>query len=193
MRDERAFHMALPGRVVSAPVLLCWPDDALVFLRDRSQALVSELLQALAFEGLGRIEVAFRIESDVVHPEELARLASAVAKVGQFFERIAQQDVHPRVLSVGQKDLGLLGILRESDVPSRPASTRLPGDERLFHIRAVLVEHLDPVVRPVAGVDQPIVRDFGGTASGLLAVRPGAVERPSGQSRRHSPRSECPR
>ena len=83
-----------------APALPCWPHDTLVFFRDRSQAFVDELLQAPTFVGLGGVEVAFRIGGHVMYPVELTRLTSPIAKTRQDFERIAQQDVHLRVLSI---------------------------------------------------------------------------------------------
>src|ERR1019366_4817891 len=73
--------------------LLFRPQDALVFLRDRSQAFVNELLHALPAIGLGYIDVAFRIGGDAVRAVEFTGLASALSKGRQNFERIAQENV----------------------------------------------------------------------------------------------------
>src|SRR5882672_7089811 len=43
------------------------PGHALAAAADRADALVDELLQALALVGLGRVEVAFRVGGDAVH------------------------------------------------------------------------------------------------------------------------------
>ena len=83
-----------------ALALPCWPHDTLVFFRDRSQAFVNELLHAPTFVGLGGVEVAFRIGGNVMYPVELTRLTSTIPEARQDFERIAQQDVHLRVLSI---------------------------------------------------------------------------------------------
>src|SRR2546426_10327073 len=77
------------------------PGRALIRLRHRSQTFVGELLDALSFVGLGRIDVAPRIGRDVVHAMPLTWLAAAFAERRQDVERLAPQDVNERVLAVG--------------------------------------------------------------------------------------------
>ena len=47
------------------------------------EAAEHELLHALTFVGLGRVDVALRVDGDAVHAEELAGLAAAVAEARQ--------------------------------------------------------------------------------------------------------------
>ena len=51
------------------------------------------------------------------------------------------------------------GVGRDVDVPGRAVAERVAVEEELLHERAVLLEHLDAVVDPVADVDQPVVGD----------------------------------
>src|SRR5687768_9901172 len=76
------------------------PGRTLELLRHRSQALIGELLDALSFVGLGRIDVAPRIGRDVVHAVPLTRLPAALAERRQDVERIPPQDMNERVLAV---------------------------------------------------------------------------------------------
>src|SRR3977135_3554029 len=91
--------------------LLPRPQDALAPPRARTYALVDEFLHALAFVRFRRIEVALGIGGDAVHAVELARLATAVAEVGDFLERVAQDDAHLLVLAVGEEHEALLAVL----------------------------------------------------------------------------------
>ena len=70
------------------------PGHALVAGGDAAHALVDELLQALSFVGLGRVDVALGVGRDAVHAVELARLAAAVAERGELLQRLAQDDAH---------------------------------------------------------------------------------------------------
>src|SRR5204862_1025330 len=101
------------------------PDDALVHLRDRSQSFVEESLETFSFIRLGGVEVPLRIDGDAVHAVELSRLPSAVAERRQFFERLAIDDLHLLVHTVGHEDVLLLGVFRERDVPHRPGVQRV--------------------------------------------------------------------
>src|SRR5258706_1164080 len=78
------------------------PDYALILLRHRRHAFVDELLDALALEGLGRVDVALGIDGDAVHAEEFARDAPAVAEGRQNFHGRAVHDVHFLVLAIGE-------------------------------------------------------------------------------------------
>ena len=126
-----------------------------------SDPFVDELLQAPSFVGLGREDVPLRVGRDAVDGEELPRLAAAVAEAGEDLQRLAIEHVDLLVLPVGEVEILLLRILRERDVPHRAVAERLRRDERLLHERAVGLEHLDAIVRPVADVDEAVVREVG--------------------------------
>src|SRR5437870_13684080 len=70
------------------------PHDTLVFLRNGSDALIDELLHALAAACFGGKDVAFRVGGNAMHGIKLTRLPSAIAKARQRFERIALADIH---------------------------------------------------------------------------------------------------
>ena len=57
-----------------------------------AHALVDEPLQAFSFLGLGRVEVALRVDRDAVHAVELAGLPAAVAEGRQLLQRLAIDD-----------------------------------------------------------------------------------------------------
>src|SRR5712692_5330212 len=138
--------------------LLTRPQHALAPPRNRTYALVDEFLHALAFVRFGRIEVALGIGGDAVHAVELAGLATAVSEIGDFLERVTQDNAHLLVLAVGEEHEPLLAVLRERDVPGRARSERLLGIEPFLHELAVRLEYLHAVALAVAHVDQAVVR-----------------------------------
>src|SRR5437879_1764735 len=136
------------------------PQCALVLFCDWPETFVNEFLHALSVIGLRGEDIAFRIGGDAVHAIKFARLASALAEGSENLKRIAQNDVHPVVLTVGKIDIGLLRILREGDIPGRPGTERPFLDECFLHERAIGLEHLNAVVRTVADVQQAVVREL---------------------------------
>src|SRR5205807_335082 len=82
------------------------------------------------------------------------------AERGEFVGRVAQDDAPPLVLAVGEKQIALLGIARECNVPHRAGRERVPGVKRLLHERTVRPEYLNAIVGAVAHIDQPVVRAF---------------------------------
>src|SRR5215471_2271027 len=149
---EAGTGTAEAGGTPAVPVALSLPRPrhALVTERHRADALVVELLHALTFVGLGRVEVPLRIRSDAVHAVELARLPPAVAERSDFLKRLANDDAHPLVLAVGQHDEALLRVLGEHDVPHRAGAPGVLGVEMLFHECTVGPEHLQAIVLAVA-------------------------------------------
>src|SRR4029077_4628545 len=95
------------------------PQDALIFLRDRPQAFVNKLLDALPAIGLRHVDIAFRIRSDGVRAVEFTRLASTLPECRQHFECVAQEDVDAVVLPISQINILLLRVLEKCDVPRR--------------------------------------------------------------------------
>src|SRR6185312_17247511 len=140
--------------------LLGRPYRSLLRLRHRREPFVDELLQAAPLVGLGRIDVALRVDGDAVDREPLARLPAAVAEAGEDLHAGAIEDVDLLVLAVGQEQVLLLRILRERDVPHRSVAERRPLDEHFLHERSVRLEDLDAVVRPIADVDEAVVRQL---------------------------------
>src|ERR1019366_6135982 len=132
------------------------PKYALIFLGDRPQSFVNELLDALPAIRFGNVDVAFGIGGDAVRAVEFSRLASALSKSRQHFQGIAQQDVDAVVLAVGQVNVFLLRVLREGDVPCRTRTQRAFGDESFLNKGAVRVEHLDAVIHTVTDIYQAI-------------------------------------
>src|SRR6185437_6631948 len=56
------------------------PYDTLFFLCDRLQTFIEEPLNPRAVVRLGRVQVAFRVDGEIVDAVELSRLPSAVAE-----------------------------------------------------------------------------------------------------------------
>ena len=114
-----------------------------------------------------------------MHAEELAGLPPAVAEARQDFHRGALDDVHFLVHAVGKVDELLLWVFRKSDVPRRATTQGSGRDDQLPHERAIRSKHLNPVVRPVADVHEPVVRRLGavdGIAELLRGLVAGVIE-----------------
>ena len=93
-----------------------------------------------------------------MHGEELAGLTAAIAEPGENLERLAVHHVHALVLAVGEVEILLLRVARERDVPHRTVAAGFLGHAHFLHELAVLLEHLDTVVRTVADVHEPVAR-----------------------------------
>ena len=74
------------------------------------ESFIDKFLNALPFIGLPGIDIAFGIDGDAAHSVEVARKASAVAKAGHDFQRVAAQHPHFLVLSIGDIEKLLLWI-----------------------------------------------------------------------------------
>src|SRR5438876_1131400 len=87
-----------------------WPKHALIGSHHVADPLVDEFLQAFAFPGFGRVDVALGIGRDAVHAVELAGLTTAVPERGHLLERLAHNDANPVVLAIRQEDEPLLRV-----------------------------------------------------------------------------------
>src|SRR4051812_8468169 len=76
------------------------PGRHLHGLRNRAEALVDELLQALAGVGFRRVEVALRVDGDAVHAEEHAGLTAAIPEAVELGHRLAVIDTNVFVRAV---------------------------------------------------------------------------------------------
>ena len=112
-----------------------------------------------------------RVDRDAADREEASRLAAAVADGADRRERDAIENDDLLVVAVGDEQIALLRVVRERDVPHRAerrhgaelagtTARRLLRDEGFLHELAVLLEHLDAVVRAVADVDHAVLRDL---------------------------------
>src|SRR5262245_1645132 len=128
-------------------------------LAARAEALERELLRALALAHLGRIEIALRVHREVVDRAELAGRAPALPELADDLAVVARERPHMVVLAVGVVQPGLGRVVREVDVPGRAAATGRSRDDELLQEGPVLLEDLDPVVRPVAHVEQAVLRE----------------------------------
>src|SRR5262249_60543263 len=86
-------------------------------------------------------------------------------------ERLATQDVDLLVRAVDHDGEPLRGVGREADVPYRSAAEGLLRDERFLDERSVGLEDLQPVVRAIADVDEPVVRNPDGVDDAELRRR----------------------
>src|SRR5262245_54308444 len=136
------------------------PERALGLAGNRREAAEHELLDALAFVSLRRVDVALRVDGDAVHAEELPGLPAAVAEARQDPHCLAIDDVDALVQAVGEVDVGLARIVRERDVPDRARAARLGRDAQLVDEHAVLAEHLNAIVDAIAHVDEAVARRF---------------------------------
>jgi len=119
---------------------------------------VNEPLNALAFVGLSNEEVAFRIDGEIMRAVELSGPVPSVPERFDDSQRAAFENVDLLVGAIDDEREPLIRIGREADVPHRSAAEGLLRDEGLPDERAFLRENLQPVVRPVAHIDQTIAR-----------------------------------
>src|ERR1700722_6248734 len=116
-RDPR--RALIEARTLQRALRGLGPQYALILLGDRSQTLVNEFLHALPAIGFRREDIALGVSRNAMHGVECAGLPSAVPEAGQHFERLAIENVNLLVRAVGEVDVLLLRVLRESNVPHR--------------------------------------------------------------------------
>src|SRR5918994_3559201 len=127
--------------------------------RHRADALVVELLQALSFVGLDRVNVALRVERHVVRCVELSRTAATAAEVADDLKRIAQQRPDAVVRAVRNEEMALRLVVRERGVEDDAVTERVLLYLSFLDERAVLPEDLDTVVRAVADIHEAVCRE----------------------------------
>src|ERR1035437_6429514 len=92
---------------------------------------------------------------------EFAGLASSLAETGEDRERLAVEDTHFVVLSIGQVDEFLLRIAGEGDVPGRAGAERAGFKKRFLDECAVGLEHLNSIVDAIAHIEQTVIGKLG--------------------------------
>src|SRR5262252_4474634 len=122
----------------------------------RTDAFEDEPLGPLARVHFGRVDVAPGVYRQIVHPVKLSGLAPVPAELAHDLAVVAQERPDVIVLAVGVVEPGLRRVVRNVEIPDRAVAARGRRDHELLHERAVLLEDLDAVVRPVADVEQPV-------------------------------------
>ncbi len=128
-------------------------------MRDR-RPHIAEFLRALPGVDLGRVDVALGVDCEIVHPVEFAGVAAVASERADHRAVVAHEGADLIVGAVGIEQVGLLAVDPEVEVPDRACSARRLLVGELLHEAAVLVEHLDAVVRAIADIDQPILGDL---------------------------------
>src|ERR1044071_1797645 len=86
---------------------------------------VEELLRALAGVDFGRVDVALRVDGEVVDPVELAGAPAVAAEAAQDAPGVAEQVPHDVVLAVRGVEKGLRGVRRKVGAPHRAGAPRV--------------------------------------------------------------------
>src|SRR5262245_44808064 len=119
-----------------------------------------------------RIDVALRVGRDAADREELPRVAAAASDGPDLGQRIALEDVHLLVVTVGDQQESLLRVARKRQIPRRAVrrddaelsgdgrTERVLGHDRFLHERAVLLEDLYAIAAAIADVDVAVARDL---------------------------------
>src|SRR5215510_8982107 len=140
--------------------------------RARPALLPYELLHTLAVMLLARIDVALRIGRDAAHCEELPGVAATVSEGPDLSERVALEDVHLLVVTVGDEQVSLRAVARQRHIPRRAVrrddaelsgdgrAERILGHDRFLHEGAVLLEDLYAIAAAIADVDVAVARDL---------------------------------
>ena len=122
-------------------------------------AAETELLCPLARVDLGSEHVPSRIDRQVVHPVELARL-TPVAAEGADVSPVSRTSVRTSLFAPSALISQVSSASGQSSRShTEPFAQGALLDEEFLHERAVLAEHLDAVVGPVADVDEPVPGD----------------------------------
>src|SRR5437762_7819450 len=122
-------------------------------------SLVDELLKAFSFISLRNVNVAFRIGRDVVGTIKLTGPVPGTSEFPDHIQRFTAHDAYDLIRSVGNDEEGLVAIGRKRDIPYGPTSKRLLRNERFLDECSILLENLNTIVRPIAYVNQPVIRD----------------------------------
>ena len=171
VRDHavRTRHRAGPRRIAAARLAGCGERTRTTALgRDRvgrqrgRESLEHEPLRARARRDLAGVEVALRIDRQVMQALEVARFLAALAKLIEDLQALPVEHGDVRVAVVGDIEELLLRVGGERQSGRR--LRRRPGsiDERLRHELPVRREDLHSPVRTVGHVDKPVVRDLDG-------------------------------
>src|SRR5262245_29878932 len=129
-------------------------DPILVLSHRRSGR--NELLDPASKSDLGSVEIALRVDPDVVHPFELAELAAAPAPLREHLAVLVRQHADLSVRAIGYENVPLLRIARQHQIPHRAVCQRLWIDLELLHEAAVLAENLDAIIGTVADIDESV-------------------------------------
>src|SRR6266545_136596 len=116
----------------------------------------NEFLHAPSEAGLARVDVAFRIDGEVVQRPELAGVTAVAGETSERFAVAARKDVDLAALAVTDVNMALRGIGREKQI-ARVVCGKLHA-EKFLHEGSVLLKHLDPFVAAVADVNQSVFR-----------------------------------
>src|SRR6185437_12665054 len=119
-----------------------------------------EFLNALGVVDLAGIDVARFVDCHGVYPVELAGIAAAAAEVADHAAVLALENADFVVLAVGIQQIGLFRVGPDGEIPDRAIAERVLLVEPFLDEGAVLLEHLDAVLRTVADVDQAVIGDL---------------------------------
>src|SRR5215467_9206316 len=144
--------------ILTAPSIVSTRRASVLY---RTDALEEEPLGPFARVHFGRVDVALGVYRQIVHPVKLSGLPPVAAELAHDLAIVAQERPDVIVLSVGVVEPRLRRVVRDVDVPDRAAAARGRRDHELLHERAVLLEDLDAIVRPVAHVEQPVLGQAG--------------------------------
>src|SRR4051812_44773277 len=134
--------------------------EPIVKLR-RIASFPHEFLDALAFVRFTRVQVTARVHGDAADTVELPGIPAAAANRGAGrLQRVTVENNDFLVVTVGDEQKPLLRVVRERHVPHRSVAGGVLGDDPFLHELAVLLEHLDAIVLPVADVDHAVLRDL---------------------------------
>src|SRR6202012_6047801 len=93
-------------------------------------------------------------------PVKLPRIAAAPSEAADDGAIRTGDDADFVVLSVRTKQIALLGIRPDRNVPNRAIAERVLFEEPFLDEGAVLPKDLDPVVDAVADIDEPVIGDL---------------------------------
>src|SRR5665647_1113597 len=111
----------------------------------RGRPGVAEFLRALSGVDLGRIQVAFAVDREIVDPVKFAGVAAVATEAADDFAALANQRAHFVIGAVGVEQEALRPVDPESQIPHRAVRQRFLGHQEFLHETTVFVKHLDAV------------------------------------------------
>src|ERR1041385_901309 len=118
-----------------------------------------EFLDALPGVDLGGVDIALPVDRDVMQRGELPDLPAGSADARQRLLAQAIDNADFTVHPVDHVDELLVLVGREHEIVDRAGAERRFLEHMLGNERAVLAEHLHPVVGAVADIDEPVLVD----------------------------------
>ena len=117
----------------------------------------NKFLDALGGVHLTRVDIAARINSDLMDPVELTRVSPIAAKSSKDLARFTVDEANKVVFSIRIDQESLFHIGRKSNRPNRAVTPCGGIKDELLHEIAIPIENLNAIVGAITDVNETVV------------------------------------